>query len=103
MRGAASERAVNSGMVLTLEVPDEIARILTVGCADPHRYALEAVALEGYREDRLTQKQVGEMLGLSRIETEDFLARHAEPADDEPGLLDRQADSLRRYSESTGR
>lgn len=91
-------------MVLTLEVPDEIARALTGGGhADPQRFALEAVAAEGFRENRLTQKQVGEILGLSRIETEDFLARHADPGDYEPGRLAREAESLRRYSEPGNR
>ena len=45
-------------MVLRLEVPDEIARALSgAGQADPQRFALEALAVEGYRENRLTQKQ----------------------------------------------
>ncbi len=88
-------------MVLTLEVPDEIARALSgAGHADPQRFALEALAVEGYRENRLTQKQVGEVLGLSRIQTEDFLACHADPGDYEPDRLAREAESLRRYSES---
>ena len=88
-------------MVLTLEIPDEIARALSgTAHSDPHRFALEAVAAEGYREHCLTQKQVGEILGLSRIQAEDFLARHADPVDYEPGVLAREAESLRRYSES---
>ena len=91
-------------MVLTLEVPDEIARALSgAGQADPQRFALEALAVEGYRENRLTQKQVGEILGLSRIETEDFLSRHADPGDYEPDRLAREAESLRRYTESGNR
>jgi hypothetical protein len=91
-------------MVLTLEVSDDIARALAgAGHADPQRFALEAVAVEGYRENRLTQKQVGEILGLSRIETEDFLARRADPGDYEPGRLAREAESLRRYSQSGDR
>jgi hypothetical protein len=51
----------------------------------------------------LTQKQVGEILGLSRIETEDFLSRHADPGDYEPDRLAREAESLRRYTESGNR
>jgi hypothetical protein len=91
-------------MVLTLEVPDEIARALAGAAhADPQRFALEAIAVEGYRENRLTQKQVGEILGFSRIETEDFLARHADPGDYEPGRLARETELLRRYSESGDR
>jgi Uncharacterised protein family (UPF0175) len=53
--------------------------IATAG-RDVSRRALEAVALEeGYREQTLTLYQVSEMLGLSRVETEDFLARHHVP------------------------
>lgn len=88
-------------MVLTLQVPDEIAHAISGSASDdPHRFALEALALEGYREHRLTQKQVGEILGLSRIETEDFLASHDDPGDFEPGQIDREAEFLRRYRES---
>jgi len=36
--------------------------------------ALEAIALEGYRDQTLTLYQVSEMLGFSRVETEDFSA-----------------------------
>jgi len=91
-------------MVLTLEVPDDIAQALSgAGHADPQRFALQAVAAEGYRKNRLTQKQVGEVLGLSRIQAEDFLACHADPDEYEPDRLAREAESLRRYSESRNR
>ncbi len=40
------------------------------------RRALEALALEGYRKRTLTLYQLSEMLGLPRVETEDFLGRH---------------------------
>ncbi|MGD0403980.1 MAG: hypothetical protein ABSB66_12385 [Candidatus Acidiferrales bacterium] len=36
------------------------------------RRSLEALALEGYREQTLTPLQISEMLGLPRVETEDF-------------------------------
>jgi hypothetical protein len=35
--------------------------------------------LEGYRDQTLTLYQVSEMLGLSRVETEDFLGQHHVP------------------------
>jgi hypothetical protein len=91
-------------MVLTLEVPDEIARALSgAEHANPQRFALEALALEGYRENRMAQKQVGEILGFSRIQTEDFLSRHADPGDYEPDRLARETEPLRRRSESVKR
>jgi predicted HTH domain antitoxin len=56
------------------------------------RRALEALALEGYREQTLTLYQISEMLGLSRVETEDFLGRHHLPlAVIDEADLDREA------------
>jgi predicted HTH domain antitoxin len=56
------------------------------------RRALEALALEGYREQTLTLLQISEMLGLSRVETEDFLGQHHVPlAVIEEADLDREA------------
>ena len=66
-------------MEVTLHIPDEIAKRLAAAGGDVSRRALEAVALEGYRDQTLTLYQVSEMLGLSRIETEDFLGRHQVP------------------------
>jgi predicted HTH domain antitoxin len=66
-------------MEVTLHIPDEIAKRLSAPGADVSRRALEAIALEGYREQALTLYQVSELLGLSRVETEDFLGRHQVP------------------------
>jgi predicted HTH domain antitoxin len=66
-------------MEITLHIPDDIAKRLSAAGADVSRRALEAVALEGYREQTLTLYQVSEMLGLSRVETEDFLGQHHVP------------------------
>jgi predicted HTH domain antitoxin len=66
-------------MDITLRIPDDVAQRLSAAGADVSRRALEALALEGYREQSLTLFQISEMLGLSRIETEDFLGRHNVP------------------------
>ncbi len=58
-------------MQITVDLPEDIARH-----PNPGREALEALAVEGYRLRKLTQFDVGQLLGLARIETEDFLARH---------------------------
>jgi hypothetical protein len=59
---------------------------------DLSRQALEALALEGYREQALTVYEVSEMLGLSRVQAEDFLGQHQVAlAPIEPADLDRQA------------
>jgi predicted HTH domain antitoxin len=56
-------------MQITVELPEDIAQH-----PDPGREALEALAIEGYRARKLTQLDVGRLLALSHIETEDFLA-----------------------------
>jgi predicted HTH domain antitoxin len=66
-------------MEVILRIPDDVAERLAVAGGDVSRRALEALALEGYREHALTLYQVSEMLGLSRVETEDFLGRHNVP------------------------
>lgn len=66
-------------MDVTLHLPDDIAKRLSALGGDVSRRALEALALEGYREQVLTLYQISEMLGLSRVETEDFLGRHHVP------------------------
>ena len=72
------ERAKLQFMEVTLHIPDDVAQRLAAG-GDVSRRALEALALQGYREQSLTLYQVSEMLGLSRIETEDFLGQHQVP------------------------
>ena len=59
-------------MQITVELPDDIAKH-----TNPGREALEALVLEAYKSRKLTQSQAGQLLELSRIQTEDFLARRA--------------------------
>jgi predicted HTH domain antitoxin len=65
-------------MEVILRIPDDVAERLAPA-GDVSRLTLEALELEGYREHALTLCQVSEMLGLSRVETEDFLGRHNVP------------------------
>jgi predicted HTH domain antitoxin len=85
-------RAKLKDMEVTLHIPDDIAMRLSAGGGDVSRRALEAIALEGYRNQTLTLYQVSAMLGLSRVQTEDFLGQHHVPlaAIDEADL-DREA------------
>jgi predicted HTH domain antitoxin len=76
-------------MQITFELPEDIALH-----ADPGREALEALAIEGYRSRKLTQFEVGRLLGLSRIQTEDFLARHVDLYDYSVDELEAEADLL---------
>lgn len=58
---------------IAVELPEGIAKQLESAWHDVSRGALEAVALEGYRDGSLTRDQVGQLLGLSLWETEAFL------------------------------
>ena len=77
-------------MLLTLELPDEIAEALTVPGGDLSRTALEALAIQGFREKKLSQFQVGKLLGRSRTEIEDLIARHTDLYDYDPAELSRE-------------
>jgi hypothetical protein len=79
-------------MEVILHIPDDVARRLSASGEDVSRRALEALALEGYREQTLTLYQVSQMLNLARVETEDFLGRHHVPlAVIDTADLDREA------------
>lgn len=85
-------RAKLRNMEVTLRIPDDVAKRLSASGEDVSRRALEALALEGYREQSLTLYQVSEMLELSRVETEDFLGQHHVPlAIMDQADLDREA------------
>jgi predicted HTH domain antitoxin len=76
-------------MQITVELPDDIA-----SHPDGGREALEALAVEAYRSRTMTQFQAGRLLGLSRIQTEDFLARHVDLYDYSTAELEAEADLL---------
>jgi Uncharacterised protein family (UPF0175) len=67
-------------VVITVEIPDSIARQLDLDGPDGSRRALEMFALEGYRSAALSRGQVSELLGQSFFETEAFLKEHDCPA-----------------------
>jgi predicted HTH domain antitoxin len=76
-----------------LELPDDVAHH-----ANPGREILEAFAVEAYRSRELTQFQIGRLLGLSRIQAEDFLSRHVDLYDYSREDLESEADLLQRLS-----
>jgi hypothetical protein len=64
-------------MEITLNIPDELARQVTPDGQDPARVALEALALEGYRTELLSESAVRQMLGFeTRMEVHAFLKQH---------------------------
>jgi predicted HTH domain antitoxin len=79
-------------MEVTLNIPDEVAKQLVPEGGDLSRRALEALAIEGFRKQIIGLYQISQMLGLTRIEAEDFLGRNQVPlADITPADLDREA------------
>ncbi len=90
-------------MIVTLELPDEIAQALAAHGEDLSRRALEGLAVAGYQQESLSQLQVGQLLGLSRIETEDFLARHADLYTSDPSELRREAQAFEAYGNRSSR
>ena len=69
-------------MILTLDIPDSLARQMHLDGPEGPRRALEMIALEGYRSVVLSHGQVGELLGMDFHETEAFLKKY----DCGPGL-----------------
>jgi hypothetical protein len=64
-------------MDVQLQIPDDIARVMQNQHSDLSRAALEALALEGYRSERLSEGQVRRMLGFrTRMQVHAFLKEH---------------------------
>jgi hypothetical protein len=66
-------------MIVSVEVPDNFAKQFHLDEASHSRALLEAFLLQRYSEGELTAGQVGEVLGLSFQETEQFLHDHNAP------------------------
>jgi len=64
-------------MDVQLQIPDDVARVIQNQQPDLSRAALEALALEGYRSERLSEGQVRRMLGFrTRMQVHTFLKAH---------------------------
>jgi hypothetical protein len=64
-------------MIITVHIPEGFAGQLVPAGQDPARAALEAIALEGYRSDRLTEADLRELLSFeTRMEVHGFLKEH---------------------------
>jgi len=64
-------------MQITVTLPDDLAAPLLPPGQDPARAALEAIALEAYRQRRISGYQLRTLLGIpSRYELDGFLKQH---------------------------
>ncbi|MDQ2800148.1 MAG: UPF0175 family protein [Armatimonadota bacterium] len=61
---------------ITIELPDPIRETLEAEKPELPHFILEAIAVEGYRQEALSRGQVGELLGLDYWQTEVFLKKH---------------------------
>ena len=73
MRDSVFDTNIFMNTEITIHVPVEIATHLAVDDDDLSRKTLEALAIEGYRNGRLSVGQVAEMLEFSALQAEDFL------------------------------
>ena len=60
-------------MAVSIEMSAEAERLLKAEWGDLNRAAREALAIESYRQGKLSLGQCGEVLGLCMAETEAFL------------------------------
>lgn len=91
-------------MRITVEIPEELASQLIHPGEDPARAALEAIALEGYRSERLTEAEIRELLKFeTRMEVHGFLKQHGAflPYTDEDLAHDREVASIGRPERSS--
>ena len=66
-------------MQVIVELPDQVARQWGETPDAVGRHVLEDAAIEGYRAGRLSQRQMGTMLGLDYWQTEAFLQERGVP------------------------
>lgn len=86
-------------MHIDIDIPDDIAGVIAPD-QDPSRAALEALALEGYRSDRLSEGAVRRLLGFATREgVHGFLREHGVYLN--YGIEDAEHDlaEIRRYEE----
>jgi predicted HTH domain antitoxin len=69
-------------MRIWLDLPDDLVAQLAESGQDLSRVALEALAIDAYRRNRMSGYQLCQLLGIpSRYELDGFLKRHGVPLD----------------------
>jgi hypothetical protein len=64
-------------MTVTVQIPDDLAKRLTATGGDLSRRALEALAAEEYKHDRLTKPELQRLLGIeTSFQLDEFLKAH---------------------------
>ena len=80
-RGSLSQRPdllYNERMSqITIELPDELSALVAASGMTPERAAVEALALEAYRDCKLSASQLRRLLGYrTRMQVHAFLKEH---------------------------
>jgi hypothetical protein len=64
-------------MTVTVDIPDTLVQAFAPNGGDLSRAVLEAMVLEGYRSERLSEYEVQKLLGFeSRFDVHGFLKEH---------------------------
>ena len=88
-------------MDVQLQIPDDVARVIQSEQPDLSRAALEALALEGYRSERLSEAQVRRMLGFrTRMQVHAFLKAHNVYLNYSIHELENDLESLKHFEET---
>ena len=83
-------------MEVTVQIPDDLAQRLTAEVGDLPRRALEALALEEFRNGHLTQPELRRMLGFdTRYELDGFLKAHQVYEEDSLADFEREREALK--------
>lgn len=88
-------------MALTIQLPPEIEQALRRELGDLDQAAKEALLVELYRQDRLTQFELSQALGLDRFEIDALLKKH-NVTEDLP-TVDELAEDLKRLTQLVGK
>lgn len=82
------------GSVVSVDVPEELARIMRVGEAELPRKIREALAIELYREELVSLGKAAEIAGLSVAEMMEVLATREVPLNYGPTDLESDISAL---------
>jgi predicted HTH domain antitoxin len=64
-------------MLIAVDIPDELAGEMVPEGTDASRFALELLAIEGYRTKRMSEGQIKRLLGYrTRMQVHALLAAH---------------------------
>jgi hypothetical protein len=90
-------------MEVTIHIPDDLARSLEPAGGDLSRRTLEALAIDGYRSEKLTEEQVRRILGYgTRMQVHGFLKEHGVYLNYCPEDLEQDMQTSRHFPKKEG-